>query len=186
VHGHKDSRLHLPSSPAGSACRLRQICDAPELCPHDAPVAAPAAYATAAADKPLSANERQELILKLVGLVASGALEDCPICMDDVSSPVITTCGHVFCRGCIEHWLANEAACPLCRAKIAKAALVDAPPEAADEPLVDSSAVRALKLSHTSIALCSSCRMLLVPSCGHKIKFHVSACMSNGGSSLLG
>ena len=61
-------------------------------------------------------------------LIASGAQDECPICMDDVKNAVITTCGHVFCRGCVENWLINESAkCPLCRADISKAALLDAP-----------------------------------------------------------
>jgi Ring finger domain len=93
--------------------------------------------ASSSAGPALSANERQELVLKLVGLMAAGALEECPICMDDVTAPVITTCGHVFCRSCIENWLLNNepAQCPLCRAAISKQTLVDAPEDAQAQPL---------------------------------------------------
>lgn len=121
--------------------RLRQICDAAEMCAAEPPVAThaaggregPSGGATALA---LSAEQRQELVLKLVGLLASGAMEECPICMDDVTNAVITACGHVFCRSCVEHWLMNEdAKCPLCRGPVSAATLVDAPPEAAAAPL---------------------------------------------------
>jgi SWI/SNF-related matrix-associated actin-dependent regulator of chromatin subfamily A3 len=72
--------------------------------------------------------ERQELISKLLDLLADGGHEECPICMEDISQPVITSCGHLYCRGCIENWMINETAvCPLCRGVISKASLVDAP-----------------------------------------------------------
>ena len=120
-------------------CRLRQICDACELCPRDPPaLAAPHGGAAKAARpaKSLSAAQRQELVLKLVGLVAAGLLDECPICMDDVSKPTITPCGHVFCCGCIENWLVKEKAeCPLCRTAVYADALVDAPADATQQAI---------------------------------------------------
>ena len=41
----------------------------------------------------------------------------CSICLDAIERPAITQCGHVFCKGCIEHAMrANtQHRCPLCR-----------------------------------------------------------------------
>jgi len=51
--------------------------------------------------------------LKTMGLL-------CIICHDKMKDPVITKCGHLFCRGCVTEWLANidkqsKRVCPTCR-----------------------------------------------------------------------
>lgn len=77
-----------------------------------------------------SKAEAQALVLKLGGLIAGGGLEECPICMEDVADAIITSCGHVFCRDCIENWLLNNVAdCPMCRSRITRAGLFSAPQE---------------------------------------------------------
>ena len=43
----------------------------------------------------------------------------CIICQgDQYEIGVLTTCGHLFCKECINHWLASHAKCPQCRATI--------------------------------------------------------------------
>jgi hypothetical protein len=75
-----------------------------------------------------------ESIDEFVGdLPAEGALKDvcdvlegkppnCPICMSEVSRPVMTMCGHVFCRSCMEQLIHSTRfrirTCPSCRAEL--------------------------------------------------------------------
>lgn len=44
---------------------------------------------------------------------------ECPLCVDIFDDPVMTTCGHLFCRGCLETHLSQHreiegAPCPVC------------------------------------------------------------------------
>ncbi|KAG8626205.1 hypothetical protein KVT40_006606 [Elsinoe batatas] len=41
--------------------------------------------------------------------------EDCPICFDNLNEPVITPCGHFFCRPCIQRTIEIQHKCPMCR-----------------------------------------------------------------------
>ncbi|XP_026193853.1 mucin-19 [Cyclospora cayetanensis] len=43
---------------------------------------------------------------------------ECSICMDDVTDPVVTRCGHLFCWGCLHVWLQQSDECPLCKAGV--------------------------------------------------------------------
>ena len=42
-------------------------------------------------------DKRRDLVKKLLKVLKSGNVE-CPICLNDWKSPVITPCKHVFCR----------------------------------------------------------------------------------------
>eukprot|EP00049_Salpingoeca_infusionum_P018324 m.356704 g.356704 ORF g.356704 m.356704 type:complete len:185 (-) comp17605_c0_seq1:944-1498(-) len=42
----------------------------------------------------------------------------CSICMDNVSEPVVTTCGHLSCWGCLHEWMKYKTACPVCSSGI--------------------------------------------------------------------
>eukprot|EP00887_Chlorella_sp_A99_P005493 scaffold1.g5493.t1 len=63
---------------------------------------------------------------------ASGALQQddmatCPICLDEIFSRTITSCGHHYCSTCIRECLSNgRRPCPICRTEIAEADLFDA------------------------------------------------------------
>ncbi|KAL4251994.1 hypothetical protein ABKN59_005839 [Abortiporus biennis] len=39
----------------------------------------------------------------------------CRICLDDPSNPLVTTCGHIFCRKCFLNHLVLNDQCPVCR-----------------------------------------------------------------------
>ncbi|KAF4556886.1 SNF2 family N-terminal domain-containing protein 8 [Elsinoe fawcettii] len=41
--------------------------------------------------------------------------EECPICMDTLTDPVITPCAHVFCRPCIQRPIELQHKCPMDR-----------------------------------------------------------------------
>ena len=47
--------------------------------------------------------------------------ENCPICLNDILYPVLTRCGHVFCRNCLQRIFKGTfgvGQCPLCRRNI--------------------------------------------------------------------
>eukprot|EP00922_Rhytidocystis_sp_ex-Travisia-forbesii_P031021 GHVS01045741.1.p1 GENE.GHVS01045741.1~~GHVS01045741.1.p1 ORF type:complete len:221 (-),score=39.11 GHVS01045741.1:295-957(-) len=50
---------------------------------------------------------------------SGGAAFDCNICFDDVSEPVVTRCGHLFCWSCLHAWLQRGVfECPVCKAGV--------------------------------------------------------------------
>ena len=50
--------------------------------------------------------------------------QQCPICCDEFTDPVITPCEHVFCRECVDEYLnRGTGACPVCRRELQKVAL---------------------------------------------------------------
>lgn len=50
-----------------------------------------------------------------------GAQDDlwkCSICLDEMVNPASTTCGHLFCEGCIKQCLKTAKKCPQCRKRL--------------------------------------------------------------------
>ncbi|CAM9835309.1 unnamed protein product, partial [Laminaria digitata] len=44
---------------------------------------------------------------------------ECNICLDGVTEPVVTRCGHLFCWPCLYRWLnTNQTECPVCKAGV--------------------------------------------------------------------
>jgi len=39
----------------------------------------------------------------------------CIICCGILREPVVTHCGHTFCRDCVNRWIKTERSCPVCR-----------------------------------------------------------------------
>ena len=64
----------------------------------------------------------KNLMKQLRDMIRSGMTDDCSICLDDLRSPAITPCGHVYCRACIERVIETQKppACPLCRKEVKK------------------------------------------------------------------
>ncbi|KAL4232257.1 E3 ubiquitin-protein ligase rnf4 [Mactra antiquata] len=60
-------------------------------------------------------------------LSPEGNLISCPICLDDVKTIkknndklATVSCGHVFCRKCIQQAVQQNGCCPMCRKKLKK------------------------------------------------------------------
>lgn len=42
----------------------------------------------------------------------------CSICIEQFEQPMVTPCGHQFCKECILGWLSSKNTCPMCRKNI--------------------------------------------------------------------
>ena len=71
---------------------------------------------------------RKRLAGQLRKMIQDGVTEDCSICLDDLKSPVITPCAHVYCKPCITRVLetVKPPICPLCRGSLSKNGLLEA------------------------------------------------------------
>lgn len=73
-------------------------------------------------------HENRELLQSALKLYIESQ-DDCAICYDAPTAPVITHCKHVFCRPCILEALKRKSACPLCRNKLDENCLLEPAPE---------------------------------------------------------
>lgn len=53
----------------------------------------------------------------------SGTFE-CNICLDPVSNPVVTVCGHLFCWKCLYQWIKQQPTCPICKAGVTEESVI--------------------------------------------------------------
>ncbi|KAL3417959.1 peroxisome assembly protein 10 [Phlyctema vagabunda] len=47
--------------------------------------------------------------------IKGGQQRKCTLCLEGLKDPSATSCGHVFCWGCIGDWVREKPECPLCR-----------------------------------------------------------------------
>ncbi|XP_052036706.1 helicase-like transcription factor isoform X1 [Apodemus sylvaticus] len=109
----------------GLLLRLRQICCHTHLLTSGMSSSGPSR-----SDTP--EELRKMLVEKMKLILSSGSDEECAICLDSLSFPVITHCAHVFCKPCICQVIQSEqphAKCPLCRNNIHRDNLLECPPE---------------------------------------------------------
>ncbi|EHB12267.1 Helicase-like transcription factor [Heterocephalus glaber] len=109
----------------GLLLRLRQICCHTHLLTNAVSSSGPSGNDT-------PEELRKMLIKKMKLILSSGSDEECAICLDSLTVPVITHCAHVFCKPCICQVIQNEqphAKCPLCRNDIHGDNLLECPPE---------------------------------------------------------
>ncbi|KAF6264805.1 SNF2 family N-terminal domain-containing protein [Scenedesmus sp. NREL 46B-D3] len=112
--------------------RLRQVCDSSRLCPQALEALRAAAASAKAGEAGEAAPPAPELLAKLLAAVAGEGCEECAICLSPLELPCITSCGHVYCRRCIESVIVRDKpCCPLCRQPISADSLLDPPPAAA-------------------------------------------------------
>ena len=50
-------------------------------------------------------------------LLKNRAAETCSVCLEDITSPSVTSCGHVFCEVCVKELDSRNINCAMCRAK---------------------------------------------------------------------
>ncbi|PKU38521.1 hypothetical protein llap_11172 [Limosa lapponica baueri] len=75
---------------------------------------------------------REMLVNKMKLVLSSGSDEECAVCLESLTHPVITRCAHVFCKPCIFEVIRSEqpnAKCPLCRNELRVEQLVECPLE---------------------------------------------------------
>lgn len=79
----------------------------------------------------------RKLADQLRDMIRDGISDECSICLCEFDLPVITPCGHVYCRPCIVQHIEGvttpPAACPLCRRQITTNKLLEAAPEEEEE-----------------------------------------------------
>ena len=75
-------------------------------------------------------DARRRYISDVVEAMSSAAPDDpallddlCPICFGELAASgrhgnAVTSCGHVYHRGCLARWLAEQPFCPKCRAEL--------------------------------------------------------------------
>lgn len=73
-------------------------------------------------------DENRALLQQALQLVIESQ-EECPVCMEYLTNPVITHCKHFFCRTCISKVIEIQHKCPMCRAELAEDKLVEPAPE---------------------------------------------------------
>ena len=120
--------------------RLRQTCNHWKLC-GEARINRVLALAeeNKAVDVTNSANRKalQDLLQ-----VHVDSQEECPVCMDNMRSPMITACAHAFCKDCIERVIETQHRCPMCRTELPSVELLVEPAanfgEAEEEIVIDA------------------------------------------------
>ncbi|NXY71558.1 HLTF factor, partial [Glareola pratincola] len=133
----------------GVLLRLRQLCCHPHLCMNTS-------SSSFSADNKTPEELRETLVTKMKLVLSSGSDEECAVCLESLTLPVITRCAHVFCKPCIFEVIRSEqpnAKCPLCRSELRVEQLVECPLEEeigsnngkkSDQEWISSSKINAL------------------------------------------
>ncbi|NXV43014.1 HLTF factor, partial [Uria aalge] len=133
----------------GVLLRLRQLCCHPHLCINTS-------SSSFSADNKTPEELREMLVSKMKLVLSSGSDEECAVCLESLTLPVITRCAHVFCKPCIFEVIRSEqpnAKCPLCRNELRVEQLVEYPLEEeidssngkkSDQEWISSSKINAL------------------------------------------
>ncbi|KAM6389603.1 helicase-like transcription factor [Pluvialis apricaria] len=133
----------------GVLLRLRQLCCHRHLCINTS-------SSSFLSDNKTPEELREALVSKMKLVLSSGSDEECAVCLESLTLPVITLCAHVFCKPCILEVIGREqpnAKCPLCRSELRVEHLVECPLEEeidsingkkSDQEWISSSKINAL------------------------------------------
>jgi len=91
-----------------------------------------------------------EFITRTVENLKNKELEPCAICLEEITIPVITSCGHIFCRECLAKSYDNYKRCPYCQSELQSGDIMTLATEEnveEDRALLDSSSANFKKSS---------------------------------------
>ena len=93
--------------------RLRQVCNHWRLCGERVT----AILSMLETQQTVDLTPENKAALQAILQVNIESREDCPICLEPLHNPVITTCAHTFGSECIERVIETQHRCPMCRAE---------------------------------------------------------------------
>ncbi|KAK0621623.1 SNF2 family N-terminal domain-containing protein [Bombardia bombarda] len=79
-------------------------------------------------------NDKNRALLQQALQLVIESQEECAVCMELMTNPVITHCKHVFCRACISKVVEIQHKCPMCRAGLSEENLIEPAPEQVEMP----------------------------------------------------
>lgn len=100
--------------------RLRQVCNHWTLCGERIT----SLLTQLSSQKTVDLTDENRTALQQMLQLSIESREDCPICLDTLHDPVITTCAHSFGFPCIERVAETQQKCPMCRAALTPETLV--------------------------------------------------------------
>ncbi|KAJ3293783.1 hypothetical protein HDU79_011900 [Rhizoclosmatium sp. JEL0117] len=116
--------------------RLRQVCCHPALIGERQLLIEKTAQNAFSAAKQ---NPNDPKIQRLLSILREHIEDDCAVCLDSMTKPSVTECGHFFCLECIQDviQLQKGSPCPMCRKPLNNASLLElpaiTPPETASQ-----------------------------------------------------
>lgn len=137
-----EKKARAPGGGAGQAfahvleilLRMRQCCNHWQLCGERVTnLLAQISDEKKAVDlTPENENALQDMLQ-----LSTESQDDCPICLETLHEPVITTCAHSFGKTCVSKVLETQGKCPMCRAELKEEMLVSPRNDCGDETLDD-------------------------------------------------
>ena len=115
--------------------RMRQVCSHWKLCePRVANL-----LSLLEKDEVVALNKENIMALQVLLQLSIDARDECSICLEELHTPVITACKHVFGRQCIERTIDLQHKCPMCRANLPSADSLVSPAveTASEDPDID-------------------------------------------------
>src|SRR5277367_6718529 len=111
--------------------RLRQVCCHWKLCGSRVTDL----LALLETDGAVELNKANIVALQALLQLSIDNHDECPICLEELHNPVITSCKHVYGRECIERTIGLQHKCPMCRAELADTSCLVSP--AVEENVVE-------------------------------------------------
>ena len=82
-------------------------------------------------------NDKNRALLQAALRLYIQSQEECAVCYELPTEPVITNCKHVYCRECITRAIKLQRKCPLCRNPLSEDNLLEPAPEGSEDDNFD-------------------------------------------------